>query len=79
MKTAIGHGFSRIDTDFHSGLASGTMIFRTEKLVRFHHCDPAGIAFKMQLCPGQAAEYRRRHDEIWPELVSVLHDASIRD
>ena len=26
-------------------------------------------AFKMQLNPGMEEEYRRRHDEIWPELV----------
>ena len=26
-------------------------------------------AFTMQLKPGCLAEYRRRHDEIWPELV----------
>lgn len=37
------------------------------------------IAFKMLLNPGQAAEYRRRHDQIWPELVALLHDAGIRD
>ncbi|MGO7565933.1 L-rhamnose mutarotase, partial [Rhizobium johnstonii] len=24
-------------------------------------------SFKMQLNPGMEAEYRRRHDEIWPE------------
>ena len=27
-------------------------------------------AFKMQLNPGMEAEYKRRHDEIWPELVA---------
>ena len=36
-------------------------------------------AFKMQLNPGMAAEYKRRHDEIWPELVALLRDAGIRD
>ena len=29
-------------------------------------------AFKMKLKPGTIAEYKRRHDEIWPELASVL-------
>lgn len=33
----------------------------------------------MQLNSGQAAEYRRRHDEIWPELVSLLKEAGISD
>jgi L-rhamnose mutarotase len=37
------------------------------------------IAFRMQLNAGQAAEYRRRHDEIWPELVTLLHEAGVRD
>ncbi|MFM7443463.1 MAG: L-rhamnose mutarotase, partial [Tabrizicola sp.] len=36
-------------------------------------------AFKMQLNPGQKAEYQRRHDEIWPELVDLLKDAGISD
>jgi L-rhamnose mutarotase len=37
------------------------------------------IAFKMFLNPGEADEYRRRHDEIWPELSDLLRDAGIRD
>ncbi len=37
------------------------------------------IAFKMQLQPGQIAAYTQRHDEIWPELVDLLHDAGISD
>ena len=36
-------------------------------------------AFKMQLNPGMEAEYRRRHDEIWPELVALLHEAGVSD
>lgn len=37
------------------------------------------ITFKMMLNPGQAAEYKMRHDEIWPELSSLLKDAGISD
>jgi L-rhamnose mutarotase len=37
------------------------------------------IAFTMRLLPGQAAEYERRHDAIWPELVDLLRAAGIRD
>jgi L-rhamnose mutarotase len=37
------------------------------------------IAFKMFLHPGQADEYRRRHDAIWPELATLLRNAGIRD
>jgi L-rhamnose mutarotase len=36
-------------------------------------------AFKMKLNPGMAAEYKRRHDEIWPELEAALRDAGVRD
>ncbi len=36
-------------------------------------------AFKMQLKPGYAAEYKRRHDAIWPELQAVLAEAGVRD
>ncbi len=37
------------------------------------------IAFTMKLKPGVEAEYKRRHDEIWPELVATLTEAGIRD
>ena len=37
------------------------------------------FAFKMQLTPGCEQEYRKRHDEIWPELASLLKDAGISD
>lgn len=37
------------------------------------------IAFTMQLKPGVEAEYKRRHDEIWPELSAALIEAGIRD
>ena len=36
-------------------------------------------AFKMKLKPGCAAEYKKRHDEIWPELQKELRDAGISD
>ena len=34
-------------------------------------------AFKMRLIPGMEAEYTRRHDEIWPDLVNLLREAGI--
>lgn len=34
--------------------------------------------FVMQLHPGHVEEYRRRHDEIWPELKLVLEHADVR-
>ncbi len=36
-------------------------------------------AFRMRLNPGMAAEYKRRHDSIWPELVALLKGAGISD
>lgn len=36
-------------------------------------------AFKMKLKPGREAEYRKRHDEIWPELSAVLTASGVSD
>lgn len=35
--------------------------------------------FRMRLNPGMQAEYTRRHDAIWPELVALLRDAGVSD
>jgi L-rhamnose mutarotase len=35
--------------------------------------------FAMQLKPGNEAEYKRRHDEIWPELKAELRKAGVSD
>ncbi len=37
------------------------------------------VAFKMKLLPGCEAEYKKRHDEIWPELSSLLKQSGIGD
>ena len=37
------------------------------------------IAFKMYLKPGFADEYKRRHDELWPELKALLKQQGISD
>jgi L-rhamnose mutarotase len=37
------------------------------------------IAFKMKLKKGCRDEYIRRHNEIWPELASLLKDSGISD
>lgn len=37
------------------------------------------VAFKMKLFPGKEAEYKKRHDEIWPELQTLLKAAGISD
>ena len=36
-------------------------------------------AFRMRLNPGMAAEYKARHDVIWPELSVLLKAAGICD
>jgi L-rhamnose mutarotase len=37
------------------------------------------VAFKMQLHQGQVAEYKKRHDEIWADLVTLLKSIGIED
>ncbi len=37
------------------------------------------IAFKMKLFKGKEDEYKKRHDEIWPELKSLLKTTGIED
>lgn len=36
-------------------------------------------AFKMQLHPGFEEEYKRRHNELWPELKELLKSSGIRE
>lgn len=37
------------------------------------------IAFRMNLNSGQALEYEKRHDEVFPELAQALKDAGVSD
>lgn len=37
------------------------------------------LAFKMFLNEGQKQEYKKRHDEIWPELKQLLKDAGVSE
>lgn len=37
------------------------------------------VAFKMKLFKGQEAEYKKRHDQLWPELEELLHQTGIRE
>ncbi len=36
-------------------------------------------AFVMKLKPGFEAEYKRRHDAIWPEMLAELRAAGVSD
>ena len=37
------------------------------------------VAFKMKMFAGFEAEYLKRHDEIWPELVSLIKQTGISE
>lgn len=37
------------------------------------------VGLKMRLLPGCADEYRRRHDEIWPEMAEMLRGHGVGD
>ena len=37
------------------------------------------LAFKMYLNPGQKEIYRKRHNEIWPELQKLLKESGISE
>ena len=37
------------------------------------------LAFKMKLHAGKETEYKKRHDEIWPELSALLKGSGITD
>ncbi|MCR5104574.1 MAG: L-rhamnose mutarotase [Eubacterium sp.] len=30
--------------------------------------------FKMKLYPGYAQEYMKRHNELWPEMIQMIHE-----
>ena len=37
------------------------------------------VAFRMKLFKGSEAEYKKRHDEIWPELVDLLKEKGVHE
>ena len=37
------------------------------------------LAFKMHLNKGQKEEYKKRHDEIWPELKQLLKESGVSE
>ena len=45
--------------------------FQNEKVYR--------VAFKMQLFSGFETEYKKRHDELWPELKQLLKSNGISE
>lgn len=39
----------------------------------------AQYAWMLEVRPGYEEEYKRRHEEIWPEMVEALKEAGIRN
>ena len=39
----------------------------------------ARVAFRMKLYKGSENEYRKRHDELWPELEQLLKSTGISE
>ncbi|MDA3957881.1 L-rhamnose mutarotase [Oceanispirochaeta sp.] len=37
------------------------------------------LAFKMKLKPGCAEEYKKRHNNLWPELAELLKSSGVSD
>ena len=37
------------------------------------------VAFKMKLFKGKEIEYKKRHDEIWPELSALLKEKGVQE
>lgn len=37
------------------------------------------VCFSFELFEGKEAEYKKRHDEIWPELVQAIQDAGLKN
>ena len=37
------------------------------------------LAFKMKLNPGQKEAYKKRHDELWPELKKLLKENGVSE
>jgi L-rhamnose mutarotase len=37
------------------------------------------VAFRMRLKPGCEAEYKARHDAIWPKLAEVIRESGVRN
>ena len=39
----------------------------------------SNYAWVLEVRPGYEEEYKKRHDELWPEMKEMLSDAGIRN
>lgn len=58
---------------------NGKLIADGLTFILYTSIDMIRNAFKMKLKPGFEDEYKKRHDEIWPELSEALTKAGIHD
>jgi L-rhamnose mutarotase len=54
-------------------------IYRNKKVFKINNIAMRRHALKMKLKPGNKEEYKKRHDEIWPELEQALKEAGIHN
>jgi L-rhamnose mutarotase len=52
---------------------------RKNEEIRLNERNMIRTAFKMQLNDGQKEVYKKRHQEIWPELKKLLKEAGISE
>jgi sugar (pentulose or hexulose) kinase len=57
--------------------AVGARRERHDPVGQDHHMER--VAFTARLLPGASAEYRRRHADVWPELLDEMRAAGCRD
>jgi L-rhamnose mutarotase len=58
---------------------SSQRITKDTKLLQIRDDTMQRVAFKMKLFAGNAEEYKKRHDAIWPELKSLLKTTGINE
>jgi L-rhamnose mutarotase len=58
---------------------AGNTRLNAETKLTFKMKNAQVLAFRMQLIKGNEAEYKKRHDEIWPELAELLRNAGIQE
>jgi arylsulfatase len=72
----LADGFARLAAQ---DLPASNTLPATDPNARKTPAKPSKVAFKLKLKPGMAEEYKKRHDEIWPELAKAIREAGISD
>lgn len=78
VKKADGHGRQcKVVTQCLSDLQEIPPFAVILKFIKYYKM--ARFAFKMYLKPGFKDEYKKRHDEIWPELKALIQSTGVSD